>query len=416
MERQHSATLKAWAKASVAARRERLWDVSHRIHAYPELGHEETMASSLLAEHLQDGGFDVRLGVGDLPTAFIATIGHGGLHVALCVEYDALPGLGHACGHNVIAAASLGAALALGPLVDDLELRLVVVGTPAEEVLERGGKPLLLEAGAFDGTHAAMMVHPTPFEIISPTVLAATRFDIEFEGKESHASAAPELGINAADAAVIAQVALGLLRQQLPATSRVHGIVDAAGSAANIIPGYAHCKYMVRTPVIEHLADLRDRVLNCFRAGGIATGCDLAVMGGERAYHNLDHDPRLSALYKTNLESLGRDLRMEPEAEGFVASTDMGNVSSFIPSIQPFMKLGAWPVANHQSAYTDLCITSEADSVVADAALALAWTAIDVASNRSIRDALIAESARKLPVSARARAAHEEFSANALST
>ena len=214
------------SKAAISGYREKIIDISHQIHAHPEVGHEEHKASALLAGELDSAGLLVHLGVCELPTAFTGTAGSGDLHLALCAEYDALPGIGNACGHNMIAAAAVGAALALAPLADDLRLRLTVIGMPAEEVLERGGKVLLLEGGAFDGVHAAMVIHPAPFELATPALIAATKFEVEFQGRESHAAAAPELGVNAADAAVVAQVALGLLRQQLPGEARMHGVFD----------------------------------------------------------------------------------------------------------------------------------------------------------------------------------------------
>jgi amidohydrolase len=398
-------TEKRAASTAIQENRDTIIAISHRIHAEPELGHQEHRASALLAEELARAGLDVQLGVCDLATAFTATAGPGDLHVALCAEYDALPGIGHACGHNMIAAAAVGAALALAPLAGDLRLTIRVIGTPAEEVLEHGGKVLLLERGAFDGVHAALMIHPAPFELTTPAMIAATKFEAEFRGRPSHASAAPELGVNAADAAVITQVALGLLRQQLPPAARVHGIFGAAGLAANVIPDAARGSYLVRTPAFADLGPLRDRVMNCFRAGALASGCELTLSGGDKAYRDVVHDPDLVALYRQNAEQLGRDFRPEPAAERFAASTDMGNVSALIPSIHPFVKVCSWPTANHQPEFTAACVTPKADDTVLDAATALAWTVIDLARNRAQRESLIAAAAARPAVSARAASA-----------
>jgi amidohydrolase len=398
-------TEKRAASTAVQENRDTIIAISHRIHAEPELGHQEHRASTLLAEELASAGLEVQLGVCDLATAFAATVGSGDLHVAVCAEYDALPGIGHACGHNMIAAAAVGAAIALAPLADDLRLTITVIGTPAEEVLERGGKVLLLERGAFDGVHAALMIHPAPFELATPAMIAATKFEAEFRGRASHASAAPELGVNAADAAVITQVALGLLRQQLPPAARVHGIFGAAGLAPNVIPDAARGSYLVRTPGFADLGPLRDRVMNCFRAGALASGCELRLSGGDRAYRDVIHDPDLVALYRQNAEQLGRDFRPEPAAERFAASTDMGNVSALIPSIHPFVKVCSWPTANHQPEFAAACVTPEADDTVLAAATALAWTVIDLARHQTHRGSLIATAAVLPSVSARARAA-----------
>jgi amidohydrolase len=397
------------ARAAILRHRDEIIDVSHRIHAEPELGHEEIRACALLAGELSRAGLAVDLGVCELPTAFTGTAGSGDLHVALCAEYDALPGIGHACGHNMIAAAALGAAIALAPLAGDLELAVTVIGTPAEEVLDRGGKLLLLERGAFDGVHAALMIHPAPFELAAPALIAVTKFEAEFAGRESHASAAPELGVNAADAAVITQVALGLLRQQLPAQARVHGIFGAAGLAPNVIPASARGSYMVRTPAIGDLKQLKERVINCFRAGALATGCELRLSGGDRFYGDVVHDEDLAARYRRNAAELGRDFRPEPAAQRFTASTDMGNVSALIPSIHPFVRVGSWPTANHQPEFAAACATPEADDAVLAAATALAWTVIDVARDQTARGALISRSAALPAVSARARAASEAW-------
>ena len=215
------------AKQIVRQRAERaheaLIGLSHWIHANPELGYQETLASGWVAEWLEKAGFAVDHGVAGLDTAVFGTIGPGPFNVAFLVEYDALPEVGHACGHNVIAAASVGAAVALAAVAEQLGIRVTVIGTPAEE--GGAGKVLLMEAGAFEGVHCALMVHPGPSDQLSPEVLAAQSLDVTYTGKSAHAGAFPERGINAGDAMVVAQVAIGLLRQSLLATDRVvHGI------------------------------------------------------------------------------------------------------------------------------------------------------------------------------------------------
>src|SRR4051812_35689653 len=213
---------KAEAREHCASVRDGLIELSHRIHAHPELGFEEEKASAWLCEFLADAGFSVERGMGGLPTAFIARRGSGPLHVAICAEYDALPGIGHACGHNIIAAMSAGAGIAAAHVADDAGLTISVIGTPAEEVGNDGGKIRLIEEGAFDGVHAAMMVHPAPFDVVTPPIIAASMFDVNYTGKAAHASAFPELGINAADALTVAQTAIGLLRQHILPTQRIH--------------------------------------------------------------------------------------------------------------------------------------------------------------------------------------------------
>src|SRR5688500_782337 len=210
---------------------EALVGLSHGIHANPELGFGETLASGWVAEWLEKNGFEVERGIGGMETALAGHFGPGPLHVALLAEYDALPELGHACGHNVIAATAVGAGVALAGVAEQLGLRVTVMGTPAEE--GGAGKALLLEAGAFDGVHLALMNHPGPSDLLLPQVLTAQSLEITYTGRTAHAAAFPELGINAADAMVVAQVAIGLLRQSLRPTERVHGIVTLGGEAPN---------------------------------------------------------------------------------------------------------------------------------------------------------------------------------------
>src|SRR5262252_1876453 len=228
-------------------------DLSHRIHAHPELGFEEEKASSWLCEALAAGGFSVEKGICGLPTAFLARAGSGPLNIGICAEYDCLPGIGHACGHNIIAASAVGAALAAAKVADEVGLTVTVIGTPAEEVGNASGKILELERGAFDGIHAAMMVHPAPFDMLRAKIIAASMFEIHYTGKASHASAFPELGVNAADALTVAQTALGLLRQHIRPTDRIHGIVTDGGSAPNIVPAHTSAKYMIRAQTLEQL-------------------------------------------------------------------------------------------------------------------------------------------------------------------
>src|SRR5712691_8077072 len=211
------------AREELTRWRERLVALSHRIHANPELAFEEERAARWTAEALSEAGFAVDSGICDLPTAFVARTGSGPLHLAICAEYDCLPAIGHACGHNIIAAAAVGAGIAAARVADDVGLTISVIGTPAEEVGDAGGKILLLERGAFAGIHAAMMVHPAPADVVEFPIIAASMFEVRYTGKEAHASAFPELGINAADALTIAQTAIGLLRQHIRQTDRIHG-------------------------------------------------------------------------------------------------------------------------------------------------------------------------------------------------
>ncbi len=380
---------RAAAAERLAERRAELIALSHRVHAHPELGFEEERAAAWLGAALDAAGFRVEPGAGGLPTAFVARAGSGPLEIAFCAEYDALPGIGHACGHNIIAATSVGAAIAAARVADDVGLTVRVVGTPAEEA--GGGKILLLERGAFDGAHAALMVHPAPVDVLEPPVLALSQLQVRYTGKASHASAFPELGINAADALTVAQTAIGLLRQHLRPSDRVHGIVTGAGDAPNVVPAHAAATYSVRARSLAELSEVRARVERCFEAGALATGATLAIADDHPPYAEMCHDGALAAVFRRNAEALGRTF-MEPGPlmERAAASTDMGNVSLALPSIHPFIGIASLPAVNHQPEFTAHCTTPAADAALWDGALALAWTAIDVATDPALRARLLA--------------------------
>jgi amidohydrolase len=379
---------KTAAQARLDAVRAQLIALSHRMHAHPEIGFEEERASTWLAETLTDAGFAVSRGICDLPTALMARAGSGPLHLAICAEYDALPGIGHACGHNIIAAMSAGAGIAAAEVADDVGLTVHVIGTPAEE-MGGGGKILLLERGAFAGMHAAMMVHPAPTDEVTPVSLANSYFDVRYTGKEAHAAAFPERGVNAADALTIAQVALGLLRQHIRATDRIHGIITKGGDAPNIIPAHTAAKYAVRAETLGDLEEIRAKALRCFEAGALATGATLEIGGQRRPYAQLRHDPDLAAAYRRNAEALGR-VFPDPNAPSRPGgSTDMGNVSLALPSIHPKIGINSLPATNHQPEFAAHCITAAADQALVDGALAMAWTAIDLAQTAAIRNRLL---------------------------
>ncbi|MEU8633069.1 amidohydrolase [Amycolatopsis sp. NPDC048633] len=370
-------TAKETIERRVRATGDDLVALSHRIHAHPELAFEEVQASAWVAGALSDAGFAVQHGCYDLATAVRATVGTGPVHVVLCAEYDALPGIGHACGHNVIAAAAVGAGLGLAGLADDLGLTVTVLGTPAEE--GGGGKVLMLDRGAFDGVDAAMMVHPAAVEMAAMPGSAVAQFEVAYRGKPAHAGAYPQLGVNAADAMTVAQVAIGLLRQQTGDGDRIQGIVTEAGSAANVIPDAGRGNWIVRTDRLAELAALKGRVARCFEAGALATGCNLTLTPASPDYADLRPDPALLALYRANAEALGRVFPDLPRGVAG-AATDMGNVSHAVRAIHPMLGLDCAPAVNHQPEFTAACVTATADRAVLDGAIAMAWTAADLAT------------------------------------
>ena len=369
------------ATRSVDDARHELVALSHAVHGDAEVGFEEHTSSRRVAEAVAALGMDVVFGVADLDTAFTATIGSGDLVVGICAEYDALPGIGHACGHNVIAAAAVGAATALAPQVDDLGITLKIFGTPAEE--GGGGKVLMLERGVFDGVHVAMMVHPAPSESATMPCLAVSHLNIAYTGVSAHASAYPYLGRNAADALTVAQVGVGLLRQHLTSTDRIHGIVTDGGDAPNIIPERAGGQWYVRAKDLEALADLYPRVRACFEAGALATGTTVTFGDTSPPYSEFRHDDRLVARWLAHAGTLDRPI--DADDEGVAGSTDMANVSLHIPTIHPMLAIDAGGAVNHQPEFTAACVRDDADRAVRDGAVGMAWTTIDAATDQDLR-------------------------------
>src|SRR6266511_3142373 len=361
-QEEQMADAKAAARDRIEGAKQQLLDLSHRIHAEPELGMEEEHACAWLSDALSAAGFAVERGVGGLDTAFSARSGPGPFRVVVCAEYDALPGIGHACGHNLIAAMSAGAGLGLAAVADDIGVEVTVLGTPAEE--GGGGKIILLEQGAFAGAHAAMMVHPSPFDLV-------------------------EMAINAADAMVIAQTAIGLLRQHLRATDRVHGIVTKGGDAPNVVPAHTEGTWLVRAHDLDELRDVEAKVMRCFEAGALATGATLQVTPEHPPYAEMHQDPALASLYRGNAEALGRKFLELGNVERTAGSTDMGNVSLAVPSIHPSIGIDSLPAVNHQPEFTAQCITPVADKAVMDGAIAMAWTVIDAATDDQLRARLM---------------------------
>ena len=372
-------------KRLVDERRDGLVQLSHRVHAANEIRFEERRSADMVAGALSDAGFQVETGVCGLETAFVATAGAGPLTIGICAEYDALPGIGHACGHNIIAGAAAGAGIALAGVADDLGITVRVLGTPAEE--SGGGKILMLDRGAFDGVHASMMVHPSPEERAHADCLAVAHFQVRYHGKEAHASAYPERGVNAADALTVAQVAIGLLRQHLHAHDQVHGIVTRGGDAPNIVPAHTVARFYVRARDLERLDRLRDRVDRCFEAGALATGTKLESEEESPPYSEFRPDAEIGELYRRNAEAIGRTF--PPLAPKKGGSTDMANVSLRMPTIHPMIHIDADGASNHQPEFTAACVTASADRAVRDGALAMAMTVADLATTAPVRERLL---------------------------
>ncbi|MCV7174136.1 MULTISPECIES: M20 family metallopeptidase [Mycolicibacterium] len=390
-----TATASSRVEDVVQRRRGDLVELSHAIHAEPELAFDEHRSCAKTAALVAERGFEVTTPLGGLDTAFRADFGSGPLVVGICAEYDALPGIGHACGHNIIAASAVGTALALAEVADELGLTVALIGTPAEEA--GGGKALLLAAGAFDDVATAVMLHPGPVDIAAARSLALSEVSVTYTGRESHAAVAPHLGINAADAVTVAQVAIGLLRQQLSPGQMVHGIVTDGGQATNVIPAHAELRYTMRAADSQALEELEGRMAGCFAAGAVATGCRHEVAETAPPYAELTPDRWLAETFRAEMRRLGREpLAQELEASVPLGSTDMGNVTQVLPGIHPVIGIDAGGASIHQPAFTAAAAGPSADTAVVEGATMLARTVVALAESPEQRDRVLDRQARRV--------------------
>ncbi len=359
--------------------RPELLALSHQLAAEPELAYAEHRSAQRCADLLARNGLTVERPAYGLQTAFAARAGAHGPHVVICAEYDALPEVGHACGHNIIAASAIGAGIALAALADEVGLRVTVLGTPAEEV--GGGKVDLIRAGAFDGVDAAMMVHPSPYDDHAPQALAIEEWQVVVRGHASHASSAPELGRNALDGLVLGYTSIGLLRQHLRANQQVHGIITHGGAAPNIVPDRVEAAYYLRAVDSADLDDLRDRVRACLEGACVATGTTVEITQVGNVYEPIKAHPGLAAAFSAACLALGRPYTPDPAGDGLSGSTDFGNVSALVPGLHADLAVHSWPVVNHQHEFAAHCVTEAGDRTLLDGAMALALTGLRVAAD-----------------------------------
>ena len=378
------AGFKRRACAQIDELAELLIQVSHDIHDHPELNYDEHYAHDRLCDELDRAGLSPMRHAHGVQTAFRAEAGSAGAAVAILLEYDALPEIGHACGHNVIAAAGLGAGLALAPLAEEVGGRVVILGTPAEE--GGGGKILMAREAAFEGLDAAMMIHPADADLISMDTIAVQQLHVAYEGAAAHAAAAPHLGRNALDAAVLGYLGVSTLRQHIGPRERVHGIFTKAGDKPSIVPKEAAMHWYVRSDTIATLQPLKDRVRASLEAGATATGCSCRCEWDSLTYSDMRDNPALVRSFVANSATLGRSVE-DPARVGrkVVGSTDMGNVSYLVPSIHPMIKVAPDGVAIHTEAFANAARSASGDRAVLDGAKAMAMTAIDVWTDAQLR-------------------------------
>jgi len=370
------------AKVSVIeeidARRQQLSELSLKIHSHPELGFKEVQAAAWLTHYLEENNFSIERGICELPTAFRASYGQGKPAIAILAEYDALPELGHACGHNLIATCAIAAGVASRRVVDQYGGSILIIGTPAEELY--GGKIIMAERGAFNNLDTAMMVHPETYNAATTHALACQTLEVEFLGKAAHAAASPEAGVNALEAMLQSFAAINSLRQHIKSTARIHGIITDGGQAANIVPDHSAGNFIVRAEDDSYLNELQQKVINCFSGAAQASGARLKYRWGENRYAALRNNMVLAKLFQQNLASLGRQVTLDDPSNAF-GSTDMGNVNQLVPGIHATVAIAPETVAIHSPQFAQAAASKEGIKGLLDAAKALAMTVVDLVTN-----------------------------------
>jgi amidohydrolase len=375
--------LKSQVKGEVDRHSIEICELSRKIHENPELGFQEYKAAEWITAFLEKKGFTIERGICELPTAFRASYGRSHPIIAFLAEYDALPNLGHGCGHNLIAAASVGAALSSKPAIDSCGGTVLVIGTPAEELYS--GKMVMAERGAFADLDATMMVHPGSHDAAVTEALACQGLDVEFWGKSSHAAGRPESGVNALEAMIQSFNAINSLRQHIRSTARIHGIITDGGQAANVVPDHSAGKFLVRAADEKYLAELRQKVLNCFTGAATATGARLEYKWEAHYYAPMLNNLTLGELFVVNMRQLGRKIQLEDPDKSF-GSTDFGNVSQIVPGMHASVSVAHRNVPIHSPEFVKAAISKTGLESMLDAAKAMALTLADLVSDQKKMD------------------------------
>ncbi|MBH6948909.1 M20 family metallopeptidase [Clostridioides difficile] len=353
--------------------REKIWDLSTYLYENPEIGLQEFKSSKKIAEFLRNEGFEVEENLAGMATAFRATKKNGnGIRIVFTAEYDALPGIGHACGHHLIAAMSVGAGVALASALDTYEGEVTIIGTPSEETGD--GKPYLIEHGVFDNFDAAMMIHPNSSTCLTPEMIAIGGLDFIFTGKAAHAGAMPYNGVNALDAVVLLYNNINALRQQLVDGTRVHGIILEAGKAANVIPDRGKVRLEIRAKEQDYFNKVVERIINCAKGAAMATGCELDFYHFEPTCQGLTHNKVLLDVFKNVMKDFG----IEENGEVLLGSTDMGNVSQIIPTIHPMIQVTQNGEELHTKEFLESSIKPYSKEIVMDGIKMLALTGLNL--------------------------------------
>ena len=354
-----------------------LCEVSDWMYENPELGFEEFETSKYLVNYIESKTKKVTYPTHGLDTAFEITYGSEGPLVVICVEYDALPEVGHACGHNIIATASIGAGIALNNLVEDLGIRVKILGTPAEE--GGGGKIILLDNGAFEDASCSMMIHPSVEDVVDPTFTTIQQYKVEYFGKDAHAAGAPDQGINALDAQIQLFVNASTYRQQMVQSNRMHGVIKDGGYKPNIIPSYTSSEWYLRSLNKDGLDELENHFMNFVNAAALSTRCEVKVTIPDYRYEEIDNNKILCDLYFENSKKVGREMIYQKDSiRPGLGSTDMGNISQAFPSIHPMLSIGDGSSVNHQPEFAAETVTESGHKAIYDGAYAMGATIIDL--------------------------------------
>lgn len=362
--------------------KEELTGISKYIYDNPETGYQEFKAMEILSGTLKKYGFNVEKNFIGLGTEFKATVGSGTPTIAYLCEYDALPGMGHGCGHNIIGTAGIAAAIGLSRVIESIGGKIVVLGTPAEET--SGAKVTMAQNNVFDDIDAAIMIHPSDITSESGTSLAIDALEFTFKGKASHAASDPELGINALNACIETFNLINALRQHLPSDIRIHGIISEGGIAANIVPDRAVARFYVRSLKRSVLNEVVEKVKNCARAAAMGTGAGIDIANYEFSYDNMITNHTLSRIFSHNLKECGIiDIHGPRNTYG---SIDMGNVSHVVPSIHPYVQTCEENIPSHSMAFAETATSEHANENMIKAACAMALTGYDIITNSSLLD------------------------------
>ena len=373
--------LKTSVVGEIDTRCQQLSELSLKIHANPEIAFQEVKSATWLTEYLKENGFSIEQGICGLSTAFRASYGQGKPAIAILAEYDALPKLGHACGHNIIATSAVGAGIAAKLAVDKFGGTILVIGTPGEEM--EGGKVFMVDRGAFDGVDVAMMMHPGVRNTATIHGLACQSLEVEYFGKPAHAAARPAEGINALEAMIQSFTAINSLRQHIKSSARIHGIITDGGEAANVVPAHSAGYFIVRAEDDDYLDELKQKVINCFTGAATASGARLEYKWGEVRYSSLRNNLTLAQLFRRNIQSLGRKMPLSDPRVSF-GSTDMGNVSQLVPGIHPMIAIAPVNVLGHSPEFASAAASEKGTLGLLDAAKALAMTVVDLVANPEV--------------------------------